>query len=173
MRDQILAFYTGGPSWPPPEDANKSARDKKPDRDSICKSCRTVIPPGDAVCPGCGKPREVRTYGGAGSRLERVDGTLKLIDSVTGAASAYGGDLWPEVCTEALLHSRHMATAVRAEKNALGRPTGPSRDELATGDPVSLTPLGRDLPDPAVIDLMRRNFQAWIISRKASQGARA
>ena len=91
MRDAILAFYVGGPEWPPPEGANKAAREKKPDRDSICKSCRTVIPPGVPVCPGCGKAREVRTFGGVGSTLERVNGTLKLIDSVTGEASAYGG----------------------------------------------------------------------------------
>ena len=117
MRDSILAFYTGGPEWPPPEGANKSARDKKPDRDSICKSCRTVIPPGDAVCPGCGKARPVRTYGGTGSTLERVNGHLKLIDSVTGAASIYGGNLWPEVCTEAWRQAR--GDDARAKKRAL------------------------------------------------------
>ena len=55
MRDSILAFYHGGPEWPPPEHANKTAREPKPDRDSICRECRTIIPPGENVCPGCGQ----------------------------------------------------------------------------------------------------------------------
>ena len=167
MRDAILAFYTGGPEWPPPADANKSARDKKPDRDSICKSCRTVIPPGAAVCPGCGKAREVRTYGGSGSTLVRVNGTLKLIDSVTGAASAYGGNLWPEVCTEALRQSR--GDSERAYKKALA-----SYKSITGHFPASrsLKPLDRP-PDPAVCDLMDRNFKAWIIAKRAAGGARA
>ena len=116
MRDSILAFYHGGPEWPPAEAANKSAREKKPDRDSICRECRTIIPPGENVCPGCGKARPVRTYGGSGSKLERVNGDLRLIDSVTGQASAYGGDLWPEVCAEALRLAK--GDAERAKKRA-------------------------------------------------------
>ena len=167
MREPILAFYTGGPQWPPPEAANKAARDKKPDRDSICKSCRTIIPPGENVCPGCGKARPVRTYGGAGSTLERVNGHLKLIDSVTGAASIYGGDLWPEVCTEAWQQAR--GDNVRAKKRALAS----YRSITGNWPPTrAFTPLDRP-PDPAVADLMRRNFQAWIISKRAASGARA
>ena len=169
MRDPILAFYTGGPEWPPPEAANKSARDKKPDHDSICKSCRTVMPPGATVCPGCGQPRPVRTYGGAGSRLERVDGNLKLIDSVTGAASVYGGALWPEVCT------------VVSQRVAKGEQDQGRLRKLASVKYKAITgqwPKGPfrtlDRPaDPAVADLMRRHFQAWIIARKAAGGARA
>ena len=167
MRDSILAFYIGGPEWPPPEGANKSARDKKPDRDSICKFCRTVIPPGENVCPGCGKARPVRTYGGSGSKLERVNGHLKLIDSVTGEASIYGGDLWPEVCTEAMRQAG--GEKERAKKRALASYRSITRNWPPTR---AFTPLAR-APDPAVADLMRRNFQAWIIARKASGGARA
>ena len=167
MRDAILAFYTGGPEWPPPADANKSARDKKPDRDSICKSCRTVLPPGAAVCPGCGKAREVRTYGGSGSTLVRVNGTLKLIDSVTGAASAYGGNLWPEVCTEALRQSR--GDSGRAYKRALAE-LPEHHGQLA---PVADAQAARPAAGPGGLRPDGSHFKAWIIAKRAAGGARA
>ena len=161
MRDSILAFYHGGPSWPPDEEHSGTARKKKPDADVVCRVCRTVLAPEDAVCPHCGTPRPVRTFGGSGSTLERVDGRLQLVDSVTGQASAYGGDLWAEVCTEALrlCHGDEH----RASKRALAsyraiRGQWPAKRDFA--------PLDR-APDPAVSDLMRRNFQAWLIARKA------
>ena len=167
MRDAILAFYMNGPEWPPPECANKTARDKKPDRDSICKLCRTVIPPGENRCPQCGTVRPVRSYGGTSSKLERVDGTLKLIDSVTGEASLYGGDLWPEVCTEAFRavngdEDRARKRAIASYKAITGR--WPPTKTFRTLDRES---------DPAVADLMRRNFQAWMIAKKMSKRGKA
>lgn len=165
MREQIMRFYSGGPSWPPPESAHKVARDKKPDRDMICKSCRTVIPSGDAVCPGCGKARPappVRTFGGKGSKLERVDGTLRLIDSVTGAVSRYGGELWAEVCTAALAQCGN--DLARARNRAL------ASYKAITGNWPKSAWKTQDRPaDPAVVDLMERNFKAWKIARDASR----
>ena len=167
MRERILAFYSAGPEWPPPEHAHKTAREKEPPRDSVCKSCRTVIPPGDAKCPACGRMRPVRTFGGKGSTLERVNGDLQLIDSVTGEASLYGGELWPEVCTEALRLAK--GDEERAKKRAFAS----FRAITGQWPPTKqLTPLDR-APDPAVSDLMRRNFQAWLIARKAREGKAA
>ena len=165
MRDHILAFYTTGPQWPPAAAANRSAREDSPDHDAICKACRTVIPPGDVACPNCGVGRPVRTYGGSGSKLERVDGQLSLIDSVTGATSLYGGDLWPEICTEALRLTR--GDREKGKKRALASYRAVTGNWPKT---KRFSPLDR-APDPAVADLMRRNFQAWLIARKARERA--
>ena len=159
MRDSIMSFYTSGPVWPPPEASNKNARDKKPPRDAICKACRTVMSPEDAVCPACGTPKPVRKFGGQGSKLERVDGVLKVIDSVSGEASIYGGDLWAEVCTEV---RRTAGTGERAYKRSLAS----YRAITGTWPPTrNMQFLDRE-PDPAVAGLMRRNFQAWLLSKK-------
>ena len=163
MRDRILSFYSGGPEWPPPDFAHMAIRKKKPERDAICKACRTVIPPGESACPGCGKEKPVRKFGGTGSKLEKVDGTLKLVDSVTGATAQYGGNLWPEICTESARqcpHNRKLAyrRALASFRSITGR-WPPSR-KLKLLDRPS---------DPAVVDLMRRNFQAWLLARRARE----
>ena len=162
MRDKILSFYNFGPEWPPPESANKNARKKKPERDAICKHCRTVIPPGESICPGCGREKPIPKYGGEGRKLERVDGRLKLIDSITGEVSSYGGDLWPEICTQAINiipgdFDRARRRAIASYKSITGK--WPPR-EMKYVDRA---------PDPAVVDLMKRKFQAWLIAQKAKE----
>ena len=166
MRDKILSFYNFGPEWPPPESANKNARKKKPERDAICKHCRTVIPPGDKTCPGCGKEKPAIRYGGEGRKLERVDGKLKLIDSITGEVSAYGGDLWPEICTQAVKIARGDSNRARrraiASFKAITGKWPPREMKYVKGE-----------PDPAVVDLMHRKFQAWIIAKNAGNKKRS
>ena len=84
---------------------------------------------------------------------------------MTGQASAYGGDLWPEVCAEALRLAK--GDAGRAKKRAFAS----YRAITGKWPPTRrFKPVDR-APDPAVADLMRRNFQAWLIARKASRGA--
>ena len=156
MREKILSFYTAGPKWPPSPAMGKNAREKHASRDCICRECRTVIPQSEQVCPNCGAPRPVRKYGGTGSKLQRVDGKLSLIDSVTGAVSEYGGDLWAEICT---LHYRMFPTQPgRRRGRSLAAYRQVTGDFPPRGTPEQLL----DRPcDPAVALMVDEGFKAW------------
>ena len=165
MRDPIMRFYTSGPD-PLGDGANsKAAREKEIPKDSICRACRQVLAPTDAVCPNCGVARPVRTWGGSGSTLEKVNGTLTLVDTVSGETAKYGGDLWPEICT---ITAADVPDPERARKRAF------ASYKAITGSWPSgkYAPLDR-APDPAVKGLVRRNFQAWIIAKKHERKAAA
>lgn len=164
-RDEVLAFYQygvqelGGERWA------KAKRKKKADAHSVCRACRQVLAREDAACPNCGAERPKRPAG-TGRKVQVVKGRLEIVDEVTGEVEgAFEGDVWPHICSHALIACRGDAerAAKRAQashKSIFGRYT--RREFVTVTD-----------PDPAIGDLMRRNFQAWIVAKQARERKQA
>ena len=167
FRDDILEFYQYGVEQLGGDRYAKSKRAKAPEAEIICRKCRQVFESKEIrVCPNCGEPRpDPPTREGQRRKLRVVSGRLEVIDEITGEIEGpFKGDAWPHMCAHALRacngdEERAAKRAQASHKSIFGRFTRRS---------FELPPDGV-APDAAIGDLMRRNFQAYIIAKRAAR----
>ena len=117
------------------------------------------------MCSNCGAERPAPPKrNGIRRKLRVVKGRLEVIDEVTGEiAGTFEGDVWPHMCAHALIacrgdEARAAKRAQASHKSIFGRWTRREFEPLAEG-----------VPDPAIGDLMHRNFQAWLIAQEGER----
>ena len=165
FRSDVLDYYAHGVSELGDGRFSKATRKKVAKGDMICRKCRTVFGADETACSVCGAERPARAArSGLRRKLRVVKGRLEVIDEVTGEIAARQGDVWPHICTASLQacggdEARARKRAQASHKSIFGRFTRRSFEPLT--DPAEL--------DPAVSDLMRRNFQAWLIAKRARE----
>ena len=158
MGGAIKEFYGSGPSWPPDGKYDGASRKEKDPTVAVCRECGQVVDRDESACLWCGLERPPpRLDGGAGRALERVDGVLRLVDTINGISiTADKDELWREVCTHAASVKQDRAAALRMARAIYRDCMG---EWPAWGSP--LRPHKGRACDPAVKELIDRNHRAW------------
>ena len=160
FRDETIAFYENGP--PPLGDETAGKAERKPfDRPrSICRECRTVFQRGDTGCQTCGADRPKPTPSSQLGKYAVVKGKLEMVDEIAGQTTTYTPEhLWREICTS-------VATGKASEERAHRRAKATYRSITGKWPPARRFEPYDKKADPVIADLVRRNFQAWVIAQK-------